>query len=136
MTSTLPAPLLIEHDWDRVVGRLAGLEVRLDQAHFRAEIGNERRTCDDVWMDIIIGNITGVSVRASNFDDMTLDGAFKRWHLDEISLTRSACDPGARVNKCWEQWPTLRLNGPSQLVRWHRDESGEIVRGAVAWGEP
>jgi hypothetical protein len=134
VTFTLPTPLLIDHDWNRPIGRVVGLRAWGDQLSFQAEIGNDMSVCDDIWLDVTIRSLTGVSVNADG--DANSDSTFARWRLAEISLVRSPADPGARIRKCWEKWPTVRLNGPSELVLWHRDESGGIVEGAIAWDMP
>ena len=117
MTSTLPCPILLEHDWNSPVGRILSLEVRGDEILFRGEVGNDMRRCDDIWMDIIIRSLTGVSVKAGN--DVPSDATFMSWRLDELSLTRSGADEGAIITRCSERESVIYFDGrPSETVYW------------------
>jgi len=118
MSRVLPLPLLIDHDLDNPVGRVVWLECALDQIWFRAEVGNDMCVAHGVWADIIIKSVTRVSVHASDIRDMTPDGIFKRWRLDELSLTRSGADEGAVITRCSEKEPFICLNRPNEIVHW------------------
>ena len=118
MTFTLPTPLLIDHDWDRPVGRVVQLAVFGDRLIFTAEVGNDMRVCHDLWVDLVVRSVTGVSVGADPVDAVTSNGTFERWRLDEISLVRTGADPGAVITRCWEREPAVFLNRPSEILHW------------------
>jgi len=116
---SLPAPLLIDHDWNQPVGRVTALEVWGDFILFKAEIGNRcMRECDDAWSNLILQTMTGASVKADGKERMSSDKTFVRWRLDEISLTCEPADSHARVTRCSERLPYIRLDGPSETVFW------------------
>jgi hypothetical protein len=121
LTTVLPAPLLIGHDYSNVIGLLTGLDVRGGpQVYFTAEIFNAERmdASFQAWAALIEQRLTCVSVGVRNLDPKPCEQALTSWTIDELSLCESGVDAGAKILRVYEKKRTVSLRGSDETVFW------------------
>lgn len=119
-----PMPLLFEHDWKCVVGRvvhitphrpyfLNGKEAPYsERMHFRAEVSNRKDgEGERLWQHIVYRELDSISVGPSI-------SRGQDWDLDEISVVNLGADPFAKILRCWTRPNFVRLTGPQEDEIW------------------
>src|SRR5262245_56426530 len=66
LKTTTPVPLLIDHRWERPIGRVTHLRAHGEQVVFQAEVANSDHLewAWSAWLDLRIQCMTALSIRA------------------------------------------------------------------------
>src|SRR5690349_12441424 len=76
----LPIPLLWQHRWDYVVGKVIRLQPVEDTLRFEAEVANNDDRCavaKQIWSRLTAGTVRGASVLAAGANHVRCDGALR-----------------------------------------------------------
>lgn len=111
VTFDLPIPLLKSHDADYPLGYVYDVTVTHDRITFKAQLDNGCLDhSDDVWRQIVSGDLLGVSVSPSETDafvrsDVGQDKSaliLDSWRWRELSVCRIGANESARILRVME----------------------------------
>lgn len=97
----LPIPLLLSHDWHKVIGAVTEIDCKADAIHFKARVAEGLPPAlADVWDRIISGELAGISADSSHVGGATHERGmrvYNRWRLCEVSVCERGANPDARI---------------------------------------
>jgi HK97 family phage prohead protease len=103
----LPVPLLQNHDWRHVIGEVIEIKCSEAAVTFKARVANAVLPgIDDVWQEIISGEVAGISIDSSHYGDARYENGtriYHRWRLCELSVCTRGANPDARILRAFER---------------------------------
>jgi hypothetical protein len=126
----LPVPLLWNHDYQQPIGLVTMAEAHAQELRFRAEVSNNgaHEWIERAWRRINTRFASCVSIGAINLHPDMLWMSVSKWRLNEISVLPRGADPGAKIFRCWEESPVVRLGAPSVVTHWAREDMRCVVK--------
>lgn len=121
-----PVPLLYAHYIDVTLGMVREIREDGNRLLFKAELRNDGRfdPAEDAWEKLKWRRIDGVSINAH----VTQAGI---WTISEISLAPTPKDISARILRCYERQPVLRLDGKNVRTFWSEKDTGASLPARI-----